>query len=209
VHIPDGMVPGAVSVTGYALTGAAMWFSLKKINQKKNPRKEIPKVSLLTAAFFIATFILLPIPPASVHPLLVGIIGAILGYYAFPSITIALIFQAALFQHGGITTLGVNAFIFGSSALLSYYLYLVLKKVFRSQIIIGFLTGITGVAVTVFFFYIMLVSFIPANLDVQMEQKAIMALVIAHVPLMVLEGLFTALLFRYLQKVKPELLEGG
>jgi len=211
MHIPEGMLPGAVCIAGYALTSAAMWYSLKQINKKEDPHKEIPKAALLTAAFFISTFILIPIPPASVHPMLIGIIGAMLGYFAFPAITIALFFQAVLFQHGGITTLGVNAFLFGTSALLSYYVYLYAARIFQSkkyqQVIAGFLAGISGVAVTVFLFYLVLILFLPTTLDVETEKKAIMLLSLSHFPIMILEGVFSASLFGYLSKMKPQLIE--
>ncbi len=211
MHIPEGMLPGAICVVGYGLTGAALWYSLRKIKQKQNPRAEIPKASLFTAAFFISTFLLIPIPPTSVHPMLVGLLGAMLGYFAFPAITIALFFQAVLFQHGGITTLGVNAFLFGSSALLSYHLFQFAKRLFKHRknhpAISGFIAGFAGCAIAVFLFYLVLISFIPINLEQGMERKAITILSIAHLPIMVIEGVFTAFLFRFLQKTKPSLLE--
>lgn len=211
MHIPEGMLPGAVCIAGYAFTSAAMWYSLKQINKVEDPHKEIPKASLLTAAFFISTFILIPIPPASVHPMLIGIIGSMLGYFSFPAITIALFFQAVLFQHGGITTLGVNAFLFGTSALISYYIYLQALRIFKSrknqQALAGFLSGISGVAVTVFLFYLVLIMFIPTTLDVETEKKAITLLSISHFPIMIIEGLFSAFLFSYLSKTKPQLIE--
>ncbi|WP_017755337.1 cobalt transporter CbiM [Calidifontibacillus oryziterrae] len=212
MHIPEGMLPGTICAVGYGLTGITLWYSLKKIKQKDDPRREIPKASMLTAAFFISTFILIPIPPTSVHPLLIGLIGAILGFYAFPALLIALFFQAALFQHGGITTLGVNAFLFGTSALLSYSIYQLLTRVLigkRYQVFVAsFLTGAAGVAITVILFYFVLITFIPANLDVVMEQQAISILTIAHIPIMLVEGIFTGFLFTFLKKVKPELIDG-
>ena len=111
MHIPDGVLPVSVTAGGYAATVAITWYSVHKINQKENPREDIPKAALLAAAFFVASLIHIPVPPTSVHLVLSGLLGVTLGYFAFPAILIGLFFQAVMFQHGGLTTLGINAVI--------------------------------------------------------------------------------------------------
>ena len=91
MHVPDGILPGSVVIAGYAVTGMAAYFSLKNINKKENPREDIPKASILTAAFLVASLIHVPIPPVSVHLALNGIMGVLLGFYAFPAIIISLL----------------------------------------------------------------------------------------------------------------------
>jgi len=212
MHIPDGILPAAVSVAGYATTGAVTWYSLRKINQKENPQESIPKASLLTAAFFVASWIHIPVPPTSVHLVLNGLLGAVLGYYAFPAILIGLFFQAVMFQHGGLTTLGVNATMMGLPALLAYYVFR-LRNVIgkKSRVwsgVFGFLAGAGGLGISVLISLALLITTIPAHLDVEAERASIYALALAHVPLVALEGVFTALVVLFLQRVKPELLEG-
>jgi len=212
MHIPDGILPASVCLGGYATTGAATWYSLRKIGQKENPREGIPKASLLTAAFFVASWIHIPLPPTSVHLVLNGLLGVVLGYYAFPAILIGLFFQAVMFQHGGLTTLGVNATIMGVPALLAYYLFR-LRNFFGKDNRIGtglcgFLAGAGGIGLAAVAAFVVLITTIPAHLDVETERASIYALTLAHVPLMVIEGVFTALVALFLQRVKPELLEG-
>jgi len=211
MHIPDGILPAAVCIGGYATTGAATWYSLRKINQKENPQESIPKASLLTAAFFVASWIHIPVPPTSVHLVLNGLLGAVLGYYAFPAILIGLFFQAVMFQHGGLTTLGVNAAMMGLPALLACYLFK-LRNVFGKESrvwtgLFGFLAGGGGLGLAAIISLIVLITTIPAHLDVGAERASIYALSLAHVPLIVIEGIFTALVVLFLQRVKPELLE--
>jgi len=213
MHIPDGILPTAVCLGGYATTGAATWYSLRKIGQEENPQEGIPKASLLTAAFFVASWIHVPVPPTSVHLVLNGLLGAVLGYYAFPAILIGLFFQAVMFQHGGLTTLGVNATMMGLPALLAYHLFR-LRNVFGKEsrawsTVFGFLAGAGGIGVSVLISLALLITTIPAHLDIEVERASIYALSLAHVPLMALEGVFTALVVLFLQRVKPELLEGG
>ncbi|MFP4007617.1 MAG: energy-coupling factor ABC transporter permease, partial [Spirulinaceae cyanobacterium] len=97
MHIPDGLLPSSVYISGYAITGGVTWYSLRQISQKSNPQTQIPQASLLTAAFFVSSLIHIPIPPTSIHFVLNGLMGIILGYYAFPAILIGLFFQAVMF----------------------------------------------------------------------------------------------------------------
>ena len=211
MHIPDGILPAAVSVAGYATTGVANWISLRKIDQQENPQASIPKASLLTAAFFVASWIHIPVPPTSVHLVLNGLLGAVLGYYAFPAILIGLFFQAVMFQHGGLTTLGVNATMMGVPALLAHLVFrfrnIVGKESRVWTSVFGFLAGAGGLGIAVLFALVLLITTIPAHLDVEVERASIYALILAHVPLIALEGIFTALVVLFLQRVKPELLE--
>ena len=212
MHIPDGILPVSVTVTGYAVTAASTWYSVRKINQKESPRKDIPKASLLTAAFFVASWIHIPLPPASVHLVLNGLLGAILGYYAFPAILIGLFFQAVMFQHGGLTTLGVNAVVMGVPAIVAHYVFR-LRKLGKKEnrwktAASGFLSGAVAIGISVALFVIILVYNIPADIDVAAERAAIYTLAIAHLPLMAIEGIITAIITVFLQRVRPGILEG-
>ncbi|MBC8448432.1 MAG: cobalt transporter CbiM [Chloroflexi bacterium] len=217
MHIPDGILPTAVCIGGYATTGATTWYALRKINQKENPREGVPKASLLTAAFFVASWIHIPIPPTSVHLVLNGLLGAVLGYYAFPAILIGLFFQAVMFQHGGLTTLGVNATMMGLPAFLAYYLFRLRHVLGRKADregrpyqaltgVFGFLAGAGGLGIAALIATTLLITTIPAHLDSEAERASIYALTLAHVPLMIIEGVFTALVVLFLQRVRPELL---
>jgi cobalt/nickel transport system permease protein len=211
MHIPDGILPASVCLGGYVAAAVATWYSLRKIRQKEDPRAGIPKASLLTAAFFVASWIHIPVPPISVHLVLNGLLGAVLGYYAFPAILIGLFFQAVIFQHGGLTTLGVNAAVIGVPAILSYYLFQV-RNLFGQDSrlgtgLCGFLAGAAGIGLAAVAVLTLLITTLPAHLDIEVERASIYALALAHVPLMVIEGVFTALVALFLLRVKPVLLE--
>ena len=210
MHIPDGVLPAAVCGAGYAAAVPIAWYSLRKINQQANPRENIPKAAMLTAAFFVVSWIHIPVPPTSVHLVLNGLLGAMLGYYAFPAILIGLFFQAVMFQHGGLTTLGVNAIIMGVPALLAYQVFRL--RDIRGEAgrvktgIFGFLAGFSSIALSTVLFLLILISFIPAGFDVEVERAATYTLALAHAPLMAIEGLFTALVAVFLQRVRPMML---
>jgi len=211
MHIPDGILPVTVCAVGYAVAVPATWYSVHKINQKENPRESVPKASLLTAAFFVVSWIHIPIPPTSVHLVLNGLMGALLGYYAFPAILIALFFQAVMFQHGGLTTLGVNSMVMGLPAILAFYIFR-FRNMLHNQSkvmtgIFGFLAGFVGICISAVLFIAILITSISTGLDVETERTAIYALALAHLPLAVIEGAFTALITVFLQRVRPAFLD--
>ena len=83
MHVPDGMLPLPVTLAGHAASAALVGFCIYKIKQRGDPRDDIPKAALLAAAFFSASLIQIPIPPASVHLVLGGLLGAVLGAFVF------------------------------------------------------------------------------------------------------------------------------
>jgi cobalt/nickel transport system permease protein len=200
-------------VAGYAIAGGVTWATLRQINKTSDPQAEIPKAALLAAAFFVGSSISIPIPPASVHLVLNGLLGALLGWYAWPAILIGLLLQAILLGHGGLTTLGVDAVMMGVPALIAGQVFQ-----WRQRLLpqlkpewslggFGFLAGAVGVGLAALIFFGVIIFTIPADLDRVAEQGALTALMIAHGPLVLLEGLFTALVALFLFRVKPELLE--
>lgn len=210
MHIPDGIVPIQVTAAGYAATAVATWYSLRKIRQRENPRQDIPKASLLTAAFFVVSLIHIPVPPTSVHLVLNGLLGVLLGWYAFPAILIGLFFQAVMFGHGGLTTLGINAIIMGVPAIIAAYIFR-LRQLWKTQRpfkdgLFGFLSGFIAIGLSVGLFVIVLITSLSSDLDIAMEQAAIFTLALAHVPLMFIEGIITAFLVVFLRKVRPAML---
>jgi cobalt/nickel transport system permease protein len=210
MHIPDGVLPLTVCAGGYATTAALTWYSLRQIQRQPDPQALVPRASLFTAVFFVASWIHLPLPPISVHLILNGLLGVMLGWYAVPAILVGLFFQAVMFQHGGITTLGVNATIMGVPALLAFGLFR-LQYMFRQQHrwrtgAAGFVAGAAGVGSAVLLFYGVLVVTIPATVDASTEQAALTLLAVAHLPVVIVEGLLTALVVLFMQRVRPELL---
>ena len=210
MHIPDGILPMSVSAAGFAISGVATWYALRKINQQEDPQASIPKAALLTSAFFVASWIHIPVPPTSVHLILNGLLGVVLGWYAFPAILIGLFFQAIMFNHGGLTTLGVNAAIMGIPALAAYYIFQLRYKFGGDSPAalsrFAFLGGALGLGLAAAIAFPTLILTIPGHIDVVAERATIMALMIAHAPLMIIEGLFTATLVSFLARVKPELI---
>lgn len=197
MHISEGVLAAQVLATGAALTAGGVALGLRKMETQ-----EVPTVALLSAVFFVASLIQIPLGPASVHLVLTGLTGLLLGWMAFPAILIGLVLQAIFFQFGGLTSLGVNTFNMAFPAVLVFYLFSPLLK--RTNRPLTFIVSALSGALAI------LLSGLLVGLSLVFTGEPFWEMaqlvVIAHVPVMVVEGLLTGFCVLFLQKVKPELL---
>jgi cobalt/nickel transport system permease protein len=199
MHISEGVIAAPVLVAGAAGAVAGCAVGLKKMDLQNTP-----KVAVLSSAFFVASLIHIPIGPTSVHLVLNGFVGILLGWMSFPAMLVALLLQAVLFQFGGVTTLGVNTLVMAVPALVCYLLY---ARVIRSRhdgvaVVAGFLAGATGILLggLIVALFLMLTG----------EQFAAVAklFLVAHAPVVIIEGIITAFIVVFVRRIKPELLGG-
>ena len=118
VHISDNILANSWSLGGMALTAVLFYVGSRRLQDE-----EIPRIALMTAAFFITSLVHIKVPPTSVHLLLNGLVGVLLGFRALLAIPIGLFLQALFMQHGGFTSLGVNACILAIPAVLAFLLF--------------------------------------------------------------------------------------
>lgn len=198
MHISDGVLSAQVLGAGALLAAAGTAVGLKKMDYD-----QIPKIAVLSSAFFVASFIHVPLGPSSVHLTFLGLTGLLLGWASFPALLTALLLQALLFQHGGITVLGVNTFTMGSSALIVYLLFHRLVKNQRSALVMAgaFCSGVGAVVIASLLTALSLIF----SGEIFLEIAKLM--VVANLPVMAIEGLFTLFVIRLLRKVKPDILE--
>jgi len=190
VHISDGVLAPEVWITGYIITAIILFFTLRKMRAD-----DIPRISIVTSAFFVASLIHVPIGPTSVHLILNGLMGILLGIYSYPAIFIGLLLQALLFQHGGITTLGINTIDMGIPALIAYYLFRIRKN--------PIMAGIScGIAV---FLAVLLTSVVLILSGAEYYEVAIL-LFTAHIPVALIEAIVSAFVVATLLKVKREVI---
>ncbi len=67
--------------------------------------------------------------------------------------------------------------------------------------------GALGLGLAAAIAFPLLIYTIPGNINAAAEQASIIALLLAHLPLMLVEGFFTATLVTFLHRVKPELIQ--
>jgi ABC-type Co2+ transport system permease subunit len=123
VHISDGLLTWEWLLGGFL--GAAALVALALIRLRE---ETIPRVAILTAAFFVSSLIHVRAGPTTIHLLLSGLIGVTLGFRAPLAIFVGLLLQVLLFQHGGFTTLGVNTCVMTLPALVCFVLFQALHR---------------------------------------------------------------------------------
>jgi len=197
MHISEGILSAPVLVTGAGLTATAVGYSLKKMEHK-----EVPKVAILSSVFFVASLVHVPLGPSSVHLILNGVMGVLLGWSAFPAILVALALQGVLFQFGGITTLGINTFNMAFPAIICFYLF---NRGIRGEnnfiaLILAFFCGFLAVLLSGIMVAAALVF--TGETFIQVAKLGL----ITHLPIMILEGVLTAFCIGFLRKVRPEIL---
>ncbi|MCF8110858.1 MAG: cobalt transporter CbiM [Desulfobacteraceae bacterium] len=197
MHISDGVLPVSVTIGGYAAGAALAAWSARRTGSD-----ELPKVAVVTAAFFVASLIHIPLGPTSAHLLLPGLAGALLGPASFLAIALGLLLQSLLFQFGGLTALGANALMMGVPAIICGWIFRKFKGRTRLRhMAAGAGAGALGTAMAAIILAVLL-----ATGGEDFFGVAEIAL-LAHVPVIIIEGVVSAFTIGFLFRVKPELLE--
>jgi cobalt/nickel transport system permease protein len=198
VHLADGAIAETWIAAGWLGCILLLLRPLQHLREE-----DIPRLGLLTAAFFVSSsiHIKLAILPTSVHLLLNGLVGVLLGPRAPIAIAIGLLLQYVLLAHGGLTTLGLNTCIIAApawgAALLERRLRTVLSPFWRGVLLGGGTVGLT-----------VLLNFTVLLLGGKEDWGVLARLVLlAHIPVVVLEAAMVGVILAYIERVKPELLE--
>ncbi len=165
--------------------------------------RAIPRIAILAAVFFAASLISVPIGPSSIHLLLAGLMGIMLGLGIFPAVVVALALQAVLFGFGGLTTLGVNTVnIALPGALIGLLLGPWVRKS-RNVLLASILAGV-GAAVCV----LATGALVALSLWLSSSQFVPVAkvLLLTYLPLALADGVISAVIVGFLARVKPEAL---
>lgn len=196
MHISEGVLNPPVLAAGGAITVIGTAIGLKKLDYDR-----IMTVAMLTATFFVASLIHVPVGPGNVHLILGGLLGIILGWSCFPAILIALLLQALFFNFGGLLVLGVNTSVMALPPLLCYYIFRpLLHRGPKVRAVAAFSAG---------FFAILLSAVLMALALASTDEGFLHAarlVVVVHIPIMVIEGLITMFTVTFLLKVQPDFL---
>jgi cobalt/nickel transport system permease protein len=196
VHIVDGALSNPVVIGGAVAAVGGIAMGLRNL-----PLERIPAAGVLSASFFVASLIHVPIGPSSVHLILNGLAGLVLGWAAFPALFVGLLLQAVFFGFGGLTVLGVNALNIALPAVLVGLLFrpLVARGSPMQGAIWGGIGGGVAIAATT-----LAVAF---SLMLSGDEFILAAQLVffAHIPVMVIEAVLSGAAIFLARRVKPEL----
>jgi cobalt/nickel transport system permease protein len=198
VHLSDGALAWGWVAAGWAglavLLAAALW---------RLREDEVSRVGVLSAAFFVGSsiHIKLAVLPTSVHLILNGLVGVVLGRRAPLAVAVGLLLQHLLLQHGGLTTLGLNACVVAAPAVVAGWCYPLLRAAGLPPFARGAVLGAGAAAGAVG------LNFVALLFGGTEDWGTLARLVLlAHVPVVVVEGLLLGVVVSYLEKVNPEML---
>ena len=196
MHISEGVISAPVLAGGWALTALGVALGLRRLDYDR-----IMTVALLASVFFVASLVHVPLGPASVHLLLNGLLGLLLGWGAFPAMLAALLLQATFFQYGGFIVLGVNTLNMALPAVLAAMLCApLLRRGGTFQAVGAFCCGALAIAG----------SGVMTALSLALSDQGFLAaakLILAgHAPLMLVEGCLSLAIISFLSKVQPDML---
>jgi len=199
VHISDGLLSNAAVAIGFIVTGVLLIPAVWRVHED-----EIPRIALLTAAFFVSSSIHVKVGPTSVHLLMNALVGVILGHRAPLAIVVGLLLQAALLAHGGFLSLGVNAVVIALPALFAGIAFPVLvgrnptgRRVSLVGFALGWLTVVTTAAMNA-----------AVLIFGGLEDWTVIAApqFVVYVVLGLVEGIILGVTAGYLVRVRPDLL---
>jgi len=194
-HIPDGVLSAPVLVSGAVLAVGGLALGLRRLDEP-----EIPKTAILASTFFVASLVAIPVGPSSVHLLLSGLMGLVLGLRAIPAVFVGLLLQAVLFGFGGLTSLGVDlvniAFPGVAAALLARPLLAKAE---------GFGAAAIGAGVAAFAVF-GTAACVSAALALSSADylPSLRVIALTYIPLALVEAIVTGFVVAYLKRVKPE-----
>lgn len=196
-HIPDGILSLPVLAAGTLAGAGGLMLGIRRLGDR-----DIPRTALLAAVFFIASSLAFPLGPTSVHLLLGGLIGLMLGWKAFPAIFVGLLLQALLFGFGGLTTLGVdlvNMALPGVALAAAVRRFVAAGHPSRSAALAGMAAALS-----------VIVTAGLVGLEIALSEPAfapaVGVMAAAYLPLAAIEAVVTAFVTLYLLKVKPEMI---
>lgn len=196
-HIPDGVLSVPVLVGGGVLAVAGLAAGLARLDEA-----EIPRAAILTAVFFVASLVAVPVGPSSVHLLLGGLMGLVLGLAAIPAVFVGLLLQAVFFGFGGLTSLGVDLVDMAFPGVLLGLLarpVLVRLDGWKAGLLGGLVAAlaVAGTAACVA---------LALGLSSADYLPSLRVVALTYVPLAAVEAVVTGFVVAFLLRVKPEVL---
>jgi cobalt/nickel transport system permease protein len=190
MHIADGILPAGACLAAHAVALAAVSWTGRKIEAG-----EVVRMGLLSSAIFVVSMFHFPVGGSSIHLGLTGLAGVLLGRRAMPVIYTTLLFQALLFQHGGLLSLGVNAVNMGLGTLAAAAIWKLRGLPEGAR---AFAAGLIGTLLPA---ALMAAEFYAADYG-----KGFAVIVTVYAGVAAIEGAVTSFIVEFVRRVKPAIL---
>lgn len=206
MHIMEGFLPIEWAIFWWVISIPFIILGLRSIRKTIDENPETKMILGLSGAFaFVLSALKIPSVTGSCsHPTGVGLGTVLFGPLAMSVIgTIVLLFQALLLAHGGLTTLGANAFSMAiMGPIIAYYVFKGSQKMGLSFSIAVFLAAMLGDLGTYIVTSVQLALAFPSEVGGFMASFTKFAGIFAltQIPLAVSEGILTVVVMNFLKK---------
>jgi len=191
MHIADGIIATEICLAADAACLGALF-----VMGRDTDPDEIPRMGFVGAALFAVSLIHFPVAGTAMHLSLLGLAGVLLGIRAVPVIFLALLFQALIFQHGGLITLGLNTLNMSVGAVAAWAVW---RGIPFPEPVRAFLAGAVGI--------ILPATLVVGEFYLTGYGRGILALYGAYAVTAVVEGLLTVSVVGFLHRTQPDILE--
>lgn len=211
MHIMEGFLPWQWCLFWYIVALPVVAYGVMQIKKitDENPESK-PLLAVSGAFIFVLSSLKLPSVTGSCsHPTGAGL-GSVLFGPAVASVlaAIVLVFQALLLAHGGLTTLGANIFSMGIvGPLAAWLVYKAIKKAGWSPLLGIFLAAVLADLLTYVTTAIQLSLAFPLPTFTAAFVNFMWIFAVTQIPLAIAEGLLTVVIFDYIMKLRPDILE--
>jgi len=212
MHIMEGFLPLYWCVFWYALALPVVAYGVYKMRKlMKASRDVLPLLAVSGAFIFVLSSLKMPSVTGSCsHPTGTGMGAILFGPWMTSVLSIiVLIYQAIFLAHGGLTTLGANTFSMGiAGPIVGYMVYKGSMKSGINMYIAVFLAALFADWATYIVTSIELaLAFPAASGGVLASFEAFLAVfAVTQVPLAIVEGAVTALMFKYIVQLRSDVL---
>jgi cobalt/nickel transport system permease protein len=212
MHIMEGFLPLQWCVFWFVLSLPVVAYGAYNMNKiMKGNRDVLPLLAVSGAFIFVLSSLKMPSVTGSCsHPTGTGMGAILFGPWITSVLSIiVLIYQAIFLAHGGLTTLGANTFSMGiAGPMVGYLVYKGSMKSGINMYIAVFLAALLADWSTYIVTSIQLALAFPATSGgVLASFQAFLAVfAITQVPLAIVEGAVTALMFKYIVQLRSDVL---
>jgi cobalt/nickel transport system permease protein len=214
MHIEDGILSAEACTAWYAATAAFVIPGIYEIKRKiKANLSYKPFLAMVGVAVFVISAMHLPVPVTGScsHPCGTPLAAIVIGPFATAVISVIVLFFHALFLgHGGITTIGANAFSMGiAGALSGYALWKVLRAMNCPVWLAAGVAGLIGDLATYLVSALELAISLHGNVSLLHQWMIFfMGYGPTQLPLAIAEAVFTAAVLQAMASRRPDLLPG-
>ena len=121
LHIPDGVLPLWLVLSGWAITLPVVWLASRRAAADRESMRKVPLLGVVAALVLVAMST--EVVPIAYHVNLTIVAGVLVGPWLSVIVAFVVVAMLALIGHGGVTVIGLNTVIIAAEMILGWALF--------------------------------------------------------------------------------------